>query len=276
MIDLHCHSTASDGICSPAAVVQAARDAGLVAIALTDHDTTAGLAEAREAGERLGVRIIGGCEFSVGVAWGEMHLLGYFIEPGDTDVENFLTDARLKRQARGEAMLDRLHGLGIAIDRELLWREAAGGAIGRPHVARVLKRLGHVPTIQAAFDRYIGRGRPAYVEKELPTLREVADLVHACGGVVSAAHLKMHGTRNSLEELKNSGLDAVETRHPSHDPDRVAVLTDAALALDLGRSGGSDWHGEQDPVGTHAALGSQQVPIAWLDDLERRRPRAGW
>jgi len=94
--------------------------------------------------------------------------------------------------------------------------------------------------------------------------------------VVSSAHLKVHGTRSSLEELKNSGLDAVETRHPSHDPDRVAVLTDAALALDLGRSGGSDWHGEQDPVGTHAALGSQQVPIAWLDDLERRRPRAGW
>lgn len=272
MIDLHCHSTASDGTCSPAEVVQAARNVGLTTIALTDHDSTAGVAEAREAGRRLGVQVVGGCEFSVAVSWGEMHLLGYFIEPGEPAIEEFLASARQMRESRGEAMLDRLHGLGIAIDRETLWREAQGGAIGRPHVARVLQRLGHVSTVQAAFDKYIGRGRPAYVDKQLPSLRDVADLVHSCGGIVSAAHLKTHGTRVVLTELKRDGLDAVETRHPSHDGDRVAILTEAALTLDLGRTGGSDWHGEQDPIGTHAALGSQQVPDEWLDDLERRRP----
>jgi hypothetical protein len=110
------------------------------------------------------------------------------------------------------------------------------------------------------------------VEKVLPTFETVASLVHARGGVVSAAHLKSHGTRPVLEGLRARGLDAVEIRHPGHDGDRVALLTEAALALDLGRSGGSDWHGEDDPEGSHAALGSQQVPDRWLEELEARRP----
>lgn len=273
MIDLHCHSTASDGLRAPTEVVEVAAEAGLSAIALTDHDSTAGLAEAREAGLRLGVQVIGGCEFSVAAPWGEMHLLGYFIEPGDQAIEQFLVDARAKRITRGEVMLDRLHGLGINIPPEALAREAAGGAVGRPHVARALQRLGHVANIQAAFDRYIGRGRPAYVEKELPSLESLAALVHSRGGLVSAAHLKYHGTLEVLRALKAQGLDAVETRHPSHDGDRVATMTNAALALDLGRTGGSDWHGERDPIGTHASLGSQQVPGEWLEELEARRSR---
>lgn len=272
MIDLHCHSTASDGLRAPAAVVAAAHEAGLTAIALTDHDTTGGLTEARVAGHELGVRVVGGCEFSVAAPWGEMHLLGYFIEPGDIAIERFLVEARIMREGRAAAMLDRLQGLGIRVDPDDILRESAGGAVGRPHVARALMRRGYVPTIQAAFDRYIGRGRPAFVEKVLPTFEVVADLVHARGGVVSAAHLKSHGTRESLEALQVRGLDAVEIRHPSHDGDRVALLTEAALALDLGRSGGSDWHGEERSLGTHAALGSQQVPEAWLADLEARRP----
>lgn len=272
MIDLHCHSTASDGILRPAAVVRAAAAAGLAAIALTDHDSTAGLGEAGAEGERLGVRVIGGCEFSVAVPWGEMHLLGYFIAPGDPEVEGFLVGARAMREDRGAAMLDRLEELGISVDRSELAHEADGASIGRPHVARLLHRLGHVPSVQAAFDRYIGRGRPAFVDKSLPTLREIADLVHRRGGVVSAAHLKSFGTHETLERLQSDGLDAVEVRHPSHNGDRVAILTEAALALGLGRSGGSDWHGEEDPLGTHATLGSQRVPDAWLADLEARRP----
>jgi predicted metal-dependent phosphoesterase TrpH len=273
MIDLHCHSTASDGLRAPAEVVEVAAAAGLEAIALTDHDSTAGLAEARAAGARLGVRVIGGCEFSVAAPWGEMHLLGYFLEPGDPAIERFLVDARAKRETRGQAMLDRLHGLGINIPREVLAQEAAGGAVGRPHVARALQRLGHVSSVQAAFDRYIGRGRPAYVDKELPSLEALATLVHSRGGLVSAAHLKYQGTREVLQQLKAQGLDAVETRHPSHDGDRVATLTELALEFDLGRTGGSDWHGEHDPIGTHATLGSQQVPSAWLVELEARRSR---
>jgi predicted metal-dependent phosphoesterase TrpH len=107
----------------------------------------------------------------------------------------------------------------------------------------------------------------------MPTLAVLAALVHSRGGIVSAAHLKGQGTRESLTRLKGDGLDAVETRHPSHDGDRVAVLTTLAAELDLGRTGGSDWHGERDPIGTHASLGSQQVPDEWLEALEARRPR---
>lgn len=271
MIDLHCHSTASDGLLPPAEVVRTAASVGLEAIALTDHDTTAGLAEAMAAGRTCGVRVIGGCEFSVQAPWGEMHLLGYFLPVGEPRLEAFLTDARADRERRAHGMVSRLAGLGIAITTADVLAESEGAAIGRPHVARALLRLGHVPTVQAAFDRYIGRGRPAYVEKHLPTLREVADLVHDLGGLVSAAHLKSHGTRATLTALRADGLDAVETRHPSHDGERVADLTEGALALGLGRTGGSDWHGETDPLGTHAMLGAMAVPAEWLADLEARR-----
>lgn len=272
MIDLHCHSTASDGVLPPAEVVAEAAAIGLSAVALTDHDTTAGLDEARAAGRDLGIEVVGGCEFSVGVEWGEMHLLGYFIEPGDRDIEEFLTAARADRSRRARDMVSKLVGLGLAISYEDVARESGGGAVGRPHVARALFQRGHVHTIQQAFDRYIGRGRPAFVEKALPTLANVAGLVHGKGGVVSAAHLKSHGTVAALTKLKADGLDAVETRHPSHTGDYLATVTDAALALDLARTGGSDWHGERDAAGTHAQLGSQQVPGEWLAALRLRRP----
>ena len=275
MIDLHCHSTASDGVLPPGDVGQVAATLGLTAMALTDHDTTAGLAEAHAAGGRLGVDVVGGCEFSVGVEWGEMHLLGYFIAPGDPEIEAFLTWARGDRSRRARDMISRLTSLGLAVSYDDVLRESGGGAVGRPHVARALFQRGHVQTIQQAFDRYIGRGRPAYVEKNLPSLTTVADLVHAKGGIVSAAHLKSYGTLANLGQLKVQGLDAVETRHPGHSGDQVANITNAALALGLGRSGGSDWHGESEAAGAHSQLGSQQVPDEWLADLRARRPVPG-
>jgi hypothetical protein len=224
------------------------------------------------AGEAVGVRVVAGCEFSVAAPWGEMHLLAYFLPVADATLEAFLIEARSARDRRAHAMISKLAGLGLAITFDDVAHEAGGGAVGRPHVARALRRLGHVNSVQQAFDRYIGRGRPAYVDKELPTLRTVADLVHARGGIVSAAHLKYQGTLANLTRLKGDGLDAVETRHPSHSGDMVATITEAALVLDLGRTGGSDWHGETDPIGTHAQLGSQQVPDEWLVALEARRP----
>jgi predicted metal-dependent phosphoesterase TrpH len=274
IIDLHVHSTASDGELTPEAVVGRAAAAGLTAIALTDHDTLGGVPAAIAAGERLGVRVIGGCEFSVAAPWGEMHLLGYFLAPGTQILEDFLVECRADRSRRGRAMVDRLHRLGVPVSHEDVLAEAEGGAVGRPHVARALVRRGQVANVGEAFDRYLGRGRPAFVEKSLPSFVEVAELVHRVGGVVSAAHLKDRGTRSLLVHFREAGLDAVETRHPSHDPDVRARLTEFALDLGLRRTGGSDWHG--DPVGdeTHGALGSQNVPLAWLEALESARPRA--
>jgi predicted metal-dependent phosphoesterase TrpH len=265
------HSTASDGSLPPERVVERARGAGLAAIALTDHDTVAGVPAALEAGERLGLRVIAGCEFSAAAPWGEMHVLGYFLPPDSIELETFLERCRADRVRRGREMVVRLQKLGLDLSFEDVLEEAAGGAVGRPHVARALARRGHVPEAGEAFDRWLGRGRPAFVDKVLPGFREIAGLVHSVRGVVSLAHIKDRGTRSFLERLKLEGLDAVETRHPSHDADTRARLTDFALALGLLRTGGSDWHG--DPTGDEppGSLGSQDVPSEWLDRLDDRR-----
>ena len=247
------------------------KEAGLSTFALTDHDTLAGLPAALAAGERLGIRVIAGCEFSTTAPWGgEMHVLGYFLPVGDATVESFLVRCREDRSRRAEGMVQKLNAAGVAITLADVAAVAAGGAIGRPHVARALFAKGHVNSVQMAFDRWLGRGRSAYVEKKLPTFKEVAELVHAAGGVVSAAHLKDRATKGALERLKGEGLDAVETRHPSHDADQRSRITDYALALGLGRSGGSDWHGDGEEM-RHGALGSQEVPGEWVVELEGRR-----
>jgi hypothetical protein len=255
--------------------VRFAGSIGLSAIALTDHDSTAGLAEAIATGHEVGVRVIGGCEFSVAAEWGEMHVLGLFLPAGNTAIESFLTAARTDRERRALAMVTALNGLGIKITYADVQREAAGGAVGRPHVARALLSLGHVKTIQQAFDKYIGKNRPAYVDKGLPTFSEVARIVHATGGIVSAAHLRYRATLEVLAQLQAEGLDAVETRHPSHDGDITANITEMATKLGLARTGGSDWHGEHTPEAAHALLGSQSVPEEWLPVLEARCPPSG-
>jgi predicted metal-dependent phosphoesterase TrpH len=252
-------------------VVERARAAGLAAISLTDHDTVAGVPAAIAAGERLGVRVVSGCEFSTAAPWGEMHVLGYFLPTDSAPLEAFLERCRADRMRRARAMVDRLRDLGVALDFDDVLRQARGGAVGRPHVARAIVRGGGAGGMSEAFDRYIGRGRPAFVEKVLPMFPEVADLVHSVRGIVSVAHLKDRGTRAFLERLKGDGLDAVETRHPSHDPDTRARLTDIALALGLLRTGGSDWHGDPEPGESHGAIGSQEVPLEWLERLDQHR-----
>jgi 3',5'-nucleoside bisphosphate phosphatase len=267
-IDLHVHSTASDGSVSPEGVVRRAHAAGLSAVALTDHDTLAGIPEALEAGERYGIRVVAGCEFSVAAPWGEMHVLGYLLPSHSAELESFLARCRADRVRRAQEMVNQLQRLGVDLSFESVLRESGGGAVGRPHVARAIVRHGGAVNPNEAFDRYIGRGRPAFVEKTLPSFGAVAAVVHAAGGVVSVAHLKERATRAVVERLKGEGLDAVETRHPSHDPDVRARLTDLAIALGLLRTGGSDWHSDPEPGVTHGAMGSQQVPREWLDRLD--------
>lgn len=247
---------------------------GLGAIALTDHDTLDGLPAALVAGANAGIRVVAGCEFSVAAPWGEMHLLGYFLPVGWDPLERFLAECRADRERRGAEMVEKLQHLGLGVELEDVMAEAQGGAVGRPHVARALLRRQSVASVQDAFDRFIGWGRPGFVAKRLPAFRAVAELVHSCGGVVSAAHLKDRGTRVVLATLKSEGLDAVETRHPVHDPDVRARLTDHAQALGLLRSGGSDWHGDSPGMMPGAELGGQQVPAEWLAALELARPPA--
>ncbi len=266
------HSTASDGALSPTEVVACAESAELTAIALTDHDSVAGVPEAVAAGEAAGVRVVAGCEFSAAAPWGEVHILGYFLPVGDDAVEAFLDRCRTDRRRRAEVMCGRLQVLGLTVTLESVLEEAAGGAIGRPHVARAVVRVGGAEDVNAAFDLYLGRNKPAYADKVLPTFAEVADLVHAAGGVVSAAHLRDRATRPYLGRLKQEGLDAVEVRHPRHASETRSRIAGIATALDLVRTGGSDWHGDIGPGEGHGSLGSQTVPAEWLERLEARRP----
>ncbi len=248
-VDLHCHSTASDGECVPTEVARRAQQAGLSAIALTDHDTTDGVAAAADEGARLGVRVVPGCEFSVKAPWGELHLLGYFLPLGDAALEAFLRETRAARRRRGEQIVAKLQGLGVPIALSDVDAQAQGGAVGRPHVARAL------------------------VARE--ALSEVAELLHSVGAVAVAAHLGDHGTEGQLRQFQEQGLDGLEVRHPSHAPSVEQRLTRIAARLGLGISGGSDWHGDTEFGGNHAPLGGMHIPLAWLELLEQRRSVSG-
>ena len=269
---MHCHSTASDGECEPADVARRARAADLVAIALTDHDSTDGVAGAAQEGAKLGVRVIPGCEFSVRAPWGELHVLALFLPQADERLQTFLRDTRAARRQRGEQIIAKLQGLGVGIDLEDVQAQLGGDgrALGRPHVARALVDCGVCDTVSDAFRRYLGRGRTAYVEKPLPKLGEVADLVHAVGGLTAAAHLGDHAKEAQLRIFQDQGLDCVEVRHPSHAPAVEQRLMRIAERLGLGITGGSDWHGESEYGESHAPLGGMRVPDTWLEPLEHR------
>jgi 3',5'-nucleoside bisphosphate phosphatase len=252
----------------PAAVVRRAAELGLSAIALTDHDTVAGVEEAQAEGARLGVRVVSGCEFSTSAPWGEIHVLGYFLPPADRTLAEFLQRCRDDRVRRGREMVEGLRAWGVDVSFEDLAEETGDAAMGRPHLARALVRLGKVASVDDAFNQWLARGRPAYVDKRLPTFKQVAELVHSVGGIVSAAHLKERGTRATLVAFQEEGLDAVETRHPGHSGEARARLTALAESLGLLRTGGSDWHGDLDGESTHALMGSQEVPAEWLAQLD--------
>jgi len=267
--DLHLHSTASDGSLPPAAVVRLGAEAGLAAIALTDHDTVGGIAEARAAGAKLGVKVVAGCEFSVKVEWGEMHLLGYLLPERNPELLATLDRMRAGRADRGMAMVEAIRRIGFPIEVADVERAAAGAPIGRPHVARVLMQQKVVRSFDEAFDRFLGRGRPAYVPKVLPELSEITGLIRRVGGVSSAAHLRDRGSRSLLPSFREQGLDAVEVRHPSQSGPVRAELERAAEIIGLLKTGGSDSHGEAAVSPSHSVVGGERVPMAWVAELER-------
>ena len=254
-------------------MAQRAQAVGLAAIALTDHDTLSGVEAATAAGRTLDVRVVAGCEFSVRATWGELHLLAYFLPPGNPALDGFLADARAARERRGAKMVEKLQRMGVEIDLEDLAYQVGTGAVGRPHVARALVDAGVVTDLEEAFARFLGRGRPAFVDKPLPELREVADLVHGVRGLVVAAHLGDRAQEPLLRAFQQEGLDGVEVRHPSHSKHIQNRLLKLAKQLDLAISGGSDWHGEDD-IATHAPLGGMKVPLEWLEALEKRKEKA--
>ena len=269
MVDLHVHSNASDGECAPDEVVRQAKAAGVRAIALTDHDTLDGVAAAVSAGKVLDVRVVGGCEFSVRVTWGEMHLLAYFLLPDDPALQQFLDGQRAMRLRRAEDIVARLGRAGAAIEFEDVMGQAAGGSVGRPHVARAMVKAGLVGGVDAAFHRYLATGRPAFVPKDLPALDDVTSLVRQLNGVTSAAHLAQRATPQFLDELKRAGVDALEVLHPAHDDATAARLDGLARRYGMLTTGGSDWHGDGTMNHDRTSIGSLDVPEAYLEGIER-------
>ncbi|MEO8449684.1 MAG: PHP domain-containing protein [Gemmatimonadota bacterium] len=269
-VDLHVHSRASDGTHTPADVVRRAQAKGLLAIALTDHDTLGGVAEARAEGVRIGVRVASGCEFSVRITGTEMHVLGYYLPENDPDLTAMLDRARSSRSDRGRQIVGHVNRLGIAIEYSEVEIVADGAPIGRPHIARVLIDRGVVKGFDEAFDRFLGKGRPAFVPKQLPEFDEVSRLVRRIGGITSLAHPRDRATRAVLTDLKARGLDGVEVYHPSQSPDVRGRLMALATRLGLLPTGGSDWHGDEAAGPSHTVIGGESVPVEWLDAIEAR------
>ncbi len=260
------HSTASDGALAPAVVVEAAAGVGLAVIALTDHDTLAGVPEAQAAGDRLGVRVIAGVELSAAEGADETHLLGLHLSQVE-ELERHLVRFRDGRRTRAEQIVERLNSLGIPITMASVVTHAAGGAIGRPHVARALVSGGWVADHRDAFDRYLGAGRPAYVSKLRLEVADAIRLVHDAGGIAVLAHPGADAVRPRLDRLIAVGLDGIEVRHPSHSPDEIARLLLLTEQLGLVPSGGSDWHGAR---GGPRTIGCMHVSVEWLERQEAR------
>jgi predicted metal-dependent phosphoesterase TrpH len=265
-VDLHVHSTASDGSRAPADVVGEAKRVGLAAIALTDHDTVAGIDEASAAGAALGVRVVPGVELSAVEGDAETHILGLHLS--DTrDLEARLVVLREMRRTRAERIVLRLNELGVRITLAGVLEQAAGGAIGRPHVARAMIAEGWAVDFRDAFDRYLGNGKPAFVAKDRLPVAEAIQLIHRAGGLAVLAHPASAGTRDRVEAFVSFGIDGLEVRHPSHTPDDVARLSALVEHFGLVPSGGSDWHGAGDGPRT---LGAMRVPGEWLSRQDGR------
>jgi predicted metal-dependent phosphoesterase TrpH len=271
LVDLHTHSTASDGALPPAAVVAAAREAGLAAVAVTDHDTVAGVAAAAAAGSSLGVRVVPGVELSAMDGAREVHVLGLHVS-GDDDLEQQLAAFRTARLTRAVRIVERLNQLGVPVTVASVLANAAGGAVGRPHIARAIVDGGWVRDTRDAFDRYLGAGRPAFVPKLRLSVGDAIQLVHRAGGLAIMAHPGADGTRARVEAFVALGLDGLEVRHPGHSAEDVARLAALVEHFGLVPSGGSDWHGTGEGL---RMLGGQHVPLEWLARQEARlRTRA--
>lgn len=282
LVDLHMHSTASDGTLTPGEVVAMAREEGLAAIALTDHDTTAGLPEAIAAGRRLGVEVVPGIEISAKRERGTLHIVGLFIDPGDGRLEERCQALRAERGRRNERIVSRLCELGMPVTLDEVRGKSGGGVIGRPHFAAVMVEKGYVATREEAFDRWLAKGQPAYFPKALLDPAESIAMIHDAGGVAVCAHpsqLRCAGERElegAIAELRHHGLDAIETQWSTATAEEMALTERIAGRQRLLRSGGSDFHGGNKPdIRMGVARGQIRVTADVLEALRRAaRPRA--
>ncbi len=271
VVDLHTHSTASDGLFAPARLVALAVERGLRVLALTDHDTVGGVGEASDAAAATGLRFIPGVELSTFVEAGEVHMLGYFIDPADPTLLEALGRFREAREGRAEGMVSRLREAGASIRLERVLELAAGGSIGRPHVARALVEAGHAASVGEAFDRWLVRGRPGYVERFKLTPSAAVTLIREVGAVPVLAHPHSAADLASLlPELLAAGLAGLECYYGDYDDDRRDEYLRLASRHNLVPTGGTDFHGTG--AAHRRPLGHTYVPLESVEALAARRP----
>lgn len=276
MIDLHTHTSASDGTYSPAELITLAKEQGIEAIAVTDHDTIEGLPEAMETGERLGIEVVAGMELSVEHAPGTMHILGLLINPEDKGLNDTLAKLQESRSSRNPKIIEKLNELGMPITMEEVERISGGGQIGRPHIATALVKNSHVNNIQEAFDKYLKKGAIAYFERRRLSRKEAADMIHGAGGLLILAHpgtLGVNGSNfdNLMSEVKDSGFDGIEVFYNNHSQVEEDRLMKIADKLEFIISGGTDFHGENKPsIKLGVGYGNMAIPYEVLQEMKQR------
>ena len=279
-IDLHLHTTASDGVMTPSEIVNYAKNKGLQAIAITDHDTIEGLKEGISEGERIGLEVIPGIEISAEHSPGSMHLLGFLIDVNHPILKERLEYLQRARAERNPRMAEKLNKLGINITFDEVLKVSGGGQVGRPHFAQVLIEKGYVRSFQEAFDRFLKKGAPAYVEKMRFSAEESIHFINEANGVAVLAHpntLQLNGyseLENLILRLVKKGLRGIEAYYPEHSALEVAQYMTLAERHGLLVTGGTDYHGiEKNGLDIGVGRGEMRLPYSIVADLKATRNR---
>ncbi len=275
MIDLHTHTTASDGSDSPRELVKLAKEAGLSAVAVTDHDTTDGLAEAMQAGREFEICVIPGMELSAKFER-ELHIVGLFIDFENENLKQTIAGLKAFRQERNAFTLRKLQELGFALSMEEVQKMATGNVMGRAHFARAMVKRGYVESTKEAFQKYLGNGRPAYSANQMLTPQECIRLIHQSGGLAFLAHchfLKKEGKdfTDLVDELVSFGLDGLEGFYTEYTPEKQEEYLKVCKDRHLLISGGSDYHGVMKPkISIGKGFGTLHVPDCLLAPMRER------
>ncbi len=271
MIDLHSHTSASDGQHPPAEQVALAAAAGVKVLAVTDHDTVAGLGACADAAAALGLRLVPGIEVSALHNRREVHVLGHFVDPASPRLQAYVTQLGGERERRMEAMVEKLEAMGVPVKLEQVRALAGDAPLTRPHLARVLVELRVCSSTREAFDRFLGDGRPAWVPRFELSVSDAVALIHAAGGTATLAHPgSSRVNRLEVETMAAAGLDGIEALHSDHPPSQQELFRGWADALGLECTAGSDFHGEA--VAPNRRFGSATMSPEALARLEARRP----
>ncbi len=279
--DLHTHTTASDGSDSPSKLVEKALEAGLSAIAVTDHDTTAGLSEAEMASKRFGIEFVPGVELSVNFHKGNMHILGYLMDQEDERFRQVLTRVQKARAERNPKILALLADLGLEISMDELKEISKGGQIGRPHIARAMVEKGYVRSVSDAFEKYLKRGAKAYAPKSILSPKEAIQVIRGAKGVPVLAHpfSLLSETREELDEtvasLTDEGLMGLECYYSEHDDAFTSLCISLAKKYGLVVTGGSDYHGKAKPyIKLGRGKGNLVIPYSCVESLRAAKSNA--